>query len=64
MHRAIGHNRSKIQWREIKVSITEIIEKILKDEFPGMKDIKANLIANRIQDAIEEFSEQNIEIAN
>lgn len=46
------------------MSITEIIEKILKDEFPGIKDIKANLIANRIQDAIEEFPEQNIETAN
>lgn len=46
------------------MSTTEIIEKILKDEFPGIKDIKANLIANRIQDAIEEFSGQNVEITN
>ena len=46
------------------MSTTEIIEKILKDEFPEIKDIKANLIANRIQDAIEEFSEQNVEITN
>lgn len=46
------------------MSTTEIIEKILKDEFPGIKDIKANLIANRIQDAIEEFAELNAEITN
>ena len=42
------------------MSITEIIEKILIDEFPEIKDIKANLIANRILDGIEEFSDQNI----
>lgn len=44
------------------MSITEIIEKVLKDEFPGIKDIKANLIANRIQNAIEEFSDQYTQV--
>lgn len=41
------------------MSPTEIIEKILKDEFPEMQNAKANRIANRIQDALEEFTEEN-----
>lgn len=41
------------------MSPTEIIEKILKDEFPEMQNAKANRIANRIQDGLEEFTEEN-----
>ena len=37
------------------MSTIEIIEAILRDEFPDIKNIKANIIANRILDAIEDM---------
>ena len=41
------------------MGIVQVIEGILKDEFPEIKNIKANLIANRILDAIDELEKQN-----
>ena len=43
------------------MSIIQIIEGILKDEFPEIKNIKANLIANRILDAMDELEERKNE---
>ena len=37
------------------MSTIEIIEAILRDEFPDIKNIKANIIANRILDAIDDI---------
>ena len=36
-----------------------VLEKILKDEFPNIDNLKANLTANRILDALELIEQEN-----